>query len=83
MYELTITPKIYTMVSTSARKFIGSDANIIKTVVQKPYEYVGSGSKIEKEIPAQNLPTRYPYFSPDTIIDRKNEEVAKNIRVLG
>ena len=84
MYELEIVPKIYTQVSPSVKKFIGS-VKVIQKAEQKPYEYVSAGSMIETNAPAlPPLPyNRHPYFVPTSIINRENAEVAKYIKILG
>ena len=85
MYELIITPKHYTNVSASVRKFLDTKFAVeAQKAVVKPYEYIGAGSRIENGFPSLPLPyNRHPYFDPTTVINRKDEEVAKHIKILG
>jgi len=84
MHELIIAPKIYRMVSESAKSFIETEtAPAVKKAVQKPYEYVGDGSRILNGNVPPAFKSSHPYFCPDTIINNADEDVAKHIRILG
>lgn len=80
MNTLIVKPYNYCELSGLAKEFLKLPEKVVAKKVAPKYEYLGAGANLPA-LP-QKIETENAYFSPSSIIDQNDAEVAKIFHIL-